>query len=348
MNLFCVKGFNGKIKLRFSLIFKIYGLILIYRVTLNFQTMQTKLTTLESIGSFIGRSEALLLKDGFSKKYPLEVASVKISKKVIEKVLSTHTDVCGIKFLYGLERMSDPTSKFLMLLPCTYSNDNSKPIVKFSADGFFTNHGNQIELVNAWEALSNYVSYMMTISPELGFEDVSRYCYFGKKSLEMLMNIGNVESVNYSFGFDDFSKIETKTEKYRIVLEPISDSVLNDVYMDHGSLLPEDSRPICLVKTAINKCSVTASEKEINIFRDYRDKLTSAYKHSDSIVEMYYQTTEALVDNIDMNQDKNFIYNKIYQSMFSTSDQLVVQTQDQIRKSVLDKLNGLINEYLLN
>lgn len=304
----------------------------------------------EKIGALISKTEASLLKKGFLKRYHDQISSLSIRKESILKVLNKTPNICGIKFLYGMISADQPASKFIMLIPCFASKDESRPLPHISTEGFYTNKGHQIELLHAWESLCNYVKYMRACDSELGFDDVSRSCFFGVESLKQLLSLEDVENINYHFGYDDFTVTKNICDKYRIVLEPISFNRHYDIYMDHGGLFGE-SKPLCFIKTIIgayNHNSSVEVENQVNVFRNYRSRLLSENHDSDPIVEMYYQVTDTLVEKITHHENKAVIYQDIYKLMSATNEKLRSANTTTVRDVLIKDINFLVNTELLN
>ncbi|MGV3594041.1 MAG: hypothetical protein ACO1NK_02255 [Sediminibacterium sp.] len=306
-------------------------------------------TTLSHIGSLIEKAEASLLKESFKAKYKDQVNLISITKDLILKIFNKNPDSCGIKFLYGMTSVDDSYSKFIMLVPCISSVDNSRPIPKIDADGFYTNTGSRIELIQAWESLCNYVKYMREVDNELGFEDVSRSCFFGKESLNQLLNIKGMEGINYFFGYDDFTQLENRLSRYRVVIEPFANNIDHNIYMDHGGLFtpPGDTR--CFVKKVIIEYGGydDNTESKIDIFRNFRNMML-VNSSSDSILEMYYQTTDALVEKINTLENSSIIYQDMHEKMINVKEKLRDKDYINTKEIIASNINLLVSDHLLN
>ncbi|MES2373118.1 MAG: hypothetical protein V4557_11105 [Bacteroidota bacterium] len=310
--------------------------------------IQTQTQSLHDVGAFISRDEYLFLHNNYAERFPGELQHLHIRKDVIQKVISENPELCGIRFMYGFQNSSDLNTKVLFLVPCYEKTGSKYPLPYLHADGYLSNEGNRISLLDTWEYMNNYVVRMRNLEPNLLLRQVSRTCFYGINQLNELISMDRVAYVKYHFGYDPEPSVKDILNRYKIVLQPVDTSRNSlGIYMDHGQMVP--CGDCCVLTASAAEVNPEAPDEELNVFRYYRDNILLRAGDKGKTVEMYYHVSPLLVDRINEQANKKEIYEDLYHNYMQRSKEFIENGDaTQARQLFEGIMQQLMNKYLLN
>jgi hypothetical protein len=311
-------------------------------------------TNYSEVGAFIDNAESNYLKGNFKKKYPDENRYVFIPKQVITRVFEENPNCSGIRFTYGLAKSGVAASKLLILVPCI-DNQNSTLSPVLHSEGYSTNHGERISLLQAFEFMSNHVLHFKKEDSSLHLRQVPRSCFFGINKLKEIISPKEAEGINYHFGYDIAPEITDNSSRYRIVLEMIYHEGYEGIKieMDQGGLCPPNCErgDGCLISSIANmqKLETEIIKNKLDLYRQYRDNYLLNNESSEALVEMYYFISPAIVNTINKLPNRDKIYNDIYENEIKLCENLINSGENQKVQHFFERsLNTFISRFALN
>jgi hypothetical protein len=310
----------------------------------------------ELVGEIIDSNYALQLILGFKETFPGEISVISIKSSTIFNSVKGIPNVSGIRFMYGMGSADDPASKVILLIPCN-NTSTSLPVPNtiVQPEGYLNNEGERVSLKRTWELLYNHAVHYAQLQPEMKFKKIFRGAFFGIGSLTSLLKIDTeAHSVNYHFGFDE--NITDTSFQHKAVLNPLHrDGTSYDVYFDVNSPCPPDCYPDepgapdpCVVTGAVNgNAPVTENEKELNIFRGFRDDYFLNTPANGPLVEMYYYISPALTEAIANTGRAKEIYQSLYRNQIRQCNRLIENGKYEEAKTLFEQtMERLMKEYL--
>lgn len=308
------------------------------------------------VGAFIDNAEANYLRTNFEEKYPLELKTILISKRVLDQVFKENPDCCGIRFMYGLSERGNVKSKLIILVPCRDGESSLNPLPIVNADGYLIHSGERISLLQTFEFMSNYVSHFKEVDGDLNLRQVPRACFFGALKLIEMIASTEAEGINFYFGYDYAPEITQRSLRYRVVLETAYHKNYSGLkmFMDHGSLIPPglndtETGGDCLV-TNIANTQVGETEvvdDKLNVFRKYRDEYL--LNENGALVEMYYFTSPSILDKIYGKPNKDQLLKEIYDNDIKSCEDLIKDEKSEKTKQLFENsMNSFLSKYVLN
>jgi len=306
----------------------------------------------ELVGEIIDSHYALRLIQGFKEKFPGEVSMIPIKSKTIFDAVKDLSNVSGIRFMYGMTSADDPVSKVVLLMPCNKSSAHRAiPNTIVQPEGYLDHTGERVGEKRTWELLYNHAVHYARLQPEMKFRKIFRGAFFGIDSLTSLLTKDTeAHSIDFYFGLDE--DITDPSLQHKAVLNPLrADRTRYDVYFDMNTPCPPicgDDVDDCVVSDVVNG-NVTASEreKELNIYRGYRDDYFLTHADSGPLVEMYYYISPALTEAIGNTGRAKEIYQELYRNQVSECNRLIEAGKYEEAKQLFEQtMEGLIKEYL--
>ena len=310
----------------------------------------------ELVGEIIDSNYAQQLIREFKKTYPGEVTVISIESKTIFNSVKDIPNVSGIRFMYGMGSVDDPTSKVILLIPCNNTSTHLPvPNTIVQPEGYLNNKGERVGLKRTWELLYNHAVHYAQLQPEMKFKQIFRGAFFGIDSLtSLLKSHTEAHSVNYHFGFD--GNITDPSLQHKAVLNPLhTDGTPYKVYFDVNSPCPPDCYPDepgdpggCVVTDAVNgNAPVSENEKELNIFRGFRDDYFLKTPDNGPLVEMYYYISPALTEAITNTGRAKEIYQGLYHNQVRQCNELIEEGRYDAAKMLFEQtMEYLMKEYL--
>ncbi|MFB0499344.1 hypothetical protein [Mucilaginibacter sp. NFR10] len=279
----------------------------------------------DRVGEFISESFYQELTENFQQKFPTEVKSVMLSRKVVETVLNAE-NVSGIKFMNGLEDANDPSSRMLVLIPCNYTVTASLPNSIINQHGFMTNTGEVISLERTWQVLFNHVLNFKKLDPTMAYTQINRGSFMGREILTELVCSTKVNNLVYHFGHSidaDYS--------YKAIIHPESNMFLigDQSYPCPGSTgCPTTGKDPCALTRITTTMLGTEAEGQLNTLRAFRDKILTD-KLSGVEVEKYYTISASLLEAIDKTPNQGAIFKGLYDKYIATSLNAINQNDEE-------------------
>jgi len=311
----------------------------------------------ELVGEIIDSNYALQLIRGFKENFPGEVAVIPIASKTIFNSVKDIPNVSGIRFMYGMGSADDPASKVILLIPGNNtSTHQSIPNTIVQPEGYLNNEGERVGLRRTWELLYNHAVHYAKLQPEIKFKQIFRGAFFGIDALtSLLTKVTEAHSVNYHFGFDE--NITDAPLQHKAVLNPLhTDGTQYNVYFDVASPCPPDchlpgdpnGEMNCITTVVVNgKAPVSEKEKELNIYRGYRDDYFLKTPDNGPLVEMYYYISPALTEAIANTGRAKDIYQSLYHNQVTQCNKLIEEGKYDAAKMLFEQtMEYLMKEYL--
>lgn len=294
-------------------------------------------------GEFITESYYHELVRNFNSKFPSEVASVMISKAVIETALSGN-NVSGIKFMNGLENAHDPSSRMLVLIPGNFTTNNNLPNSVINKSGFLTNNGTVISLERTWEVLFNHVLNYKTLDSDMHYTRINRGSFLGRERLLTLVNDSNCNDFIYHFGY-----VIEDNLPYKPIIQPANGLkmfVEQSVPCPGGAGCPDVMSIPCAITYIATMFAGKESENQLSVLRSFRDKLLQN-KFSGIEIEKYYSISASLLEAISREENKESIFKDIYNKYLKPSvEQLNQNDEASAYLLFTEVIDHLTNEYL--
>lgn len=310
------------------------------------------------IGAFIDNAEANNLRTNFEEKYPLELKTILISKRVLDQVFKENPDCCGIRFMYGLSERGNAKSKLIILVPCRDGESSLNPLPVVNADGYLIHSGERISLLQTFEFMSNHVSHFKEVDGDLNLRQVPRACFFGSLKLIELIASTEAEGINFYFGYDIDSEITQHSLRYRVVLETTFHKNYSGLrmFMDHAGLIPPDPEDSpaggdCLITNIANTevGDLEDVNAKLNVYRKYRDEHLLNENSHGALVEMYYFTSPSILDKIFGQPNKDQLLKEIYENDIKPCEKLINEAELEKTKQLFEQsMNRFLSKYVLN
>jgi hypothetical protein len=201
--------------------------------------------------------------------------------------------------------------------------------------------------------LYNHAIHYAGFLPEIKFSKIFRGDFFGIDSLTTLLKTARkAHSINYHFGFD--GSIADRPLRHKPVLNPLSaDGTSYDVYLDLSALCPPmcgdpKDPPSCVVTDTVNgNAHINVQQKELNIYRIYRDSYFLRDPDNGPLVEMYYYVSPALTEAIISTGRSKEIYAKLYHNQVRECNLFIKRGRYEAAKELFERtMEGLMKEYL--
>jgi hypothetical protein len=314
---------------------------------------KTTTRTAENIGTLITADYFYSLTRSFRNVYPQEVSSVILSKALLKEILNYLPDVAGIKFVGGLVDRNDPTSRQIILVPCNSETGNGAiPHSIFLAKGFWIQTGEKISLSKTWENMSESVERFLQLEPTMKRKEVLRSIFFGKISLQSLIETKGCENVKFHYGY---------TRAHSSFLEPCLEALDSNnqslqVYLEVGQRCPcvDDNRPECCHTDGdcIITDSISHSKKEdalstLNMIREFRDKWL--VKDNPSLFEMYYDISPSLAWKISNDKKAGNVYEDIFSKYISPTVKSINEKKyESVKHHFVSSMDELLQNHLIN
>lgn len=308
--------------------------------------MKAEITTAKtnpgSVGEFITECVYLELVQNFRTKFPSEPQFVNLSRAAIETVLN-NGEASGIKFMNGLRRADDPSSRMLILIPGNYTSTNYLPNSIIKRSGFIINTGAAISLQKTWQVLFNHVLNYKSLDPALHYTKINRGAFFGRLCLTELLNSTSCDNFIYHFGYQTAGDLA-----YKPIIQPASGIKM---YIDQS--MPCPGSPGC--PTGFDPCAIThlsmlfaghESETQLSVLRNFRDNLLMR-KFKGVEIEKYYTISASLMEAISNHQNKEAIFKNLYQKYLKPAvEHLNRNDEAGAYKLFTEVIDHLSNEYL--
>ena len=305
----------------------------------------------ELVGEIIDSHYAQQLIGGFKEKFPGEVSVISIESKTIFDSVKDIPNVSGIRFMYGMRSADDPASKVILLIPCNNTSTRLPvPNTIVQPEGYLDNKGERVGLKRTWELLYNHAVHYAKLQPEIKFNKIFRGVFFGIDALTSLLKKDTeAHSVNYHFGFDE--NITDPPLRYKAVLTPLHiDGTSFNMDFDTGSVCPPfcgDPDP-CAISDVVNgNAPVSEIEKELNIYRGFRDEYFLRSPVNGPLIEMYYYISPALIEAIANTGRAKEIYHGLYHNQVRQCNELIEKGKYEEAKTLFEQtMERLMKEYL--
>ena len=305
------------------------------------------------IGEIIDSTYALQLIQGFRQKFPSEVSSIFIESYIIFNAVKDLPHVSGIRFMYGMESVNDPTSKVILLIPCDTTSDHRPiPNTIVQPQGYLNNRGERVSLKRTWQVLYNHAVHYAGLLPEVKFRKIVRGVFFGIDALKaLLQEYTNAHGIHYHFGWDDVTPgIEAQ---HKAVLHPVhANGTGYGIYMDFGSICPTS----CYPPPKPEKPASTPDADNIPFF----DLLPHKYSHGDKpstdddpatgpLIEMCYYVSPALEEAIAGTGKAAEIYTALYDRELRSCNLLIEEGKYEAARILFEQtMDDLMKTYLLH
>ncbi|WP_052596015.1 hypothetical protein [Aureispira sp. CCB-QB1] len=300
---------------------------------------ETKKTNAKNVGSFISNEYFQFLTGNFKNHFPsINNATCIIPCDLIYQTLQSSDKITGIRFMYGLRDLLNPNSIHLFLVPCVTPADdveNWSPLV--SKSGYYNHQGDLFTITEVAEMVHNFVGYYAE-GIHATYKDATRGIYFGINSLLGILNIPQTHSIQFHLGLKD--------KTIPAVLQPLDQlgQPIPDIYMDYGQLDP-DSIPDapCIATLAVETLSI---EKELNLFRAFRDTSMRDYLYGGMLYEMYYFISPFVTSVIAHHPNKNELLKDLYNNAITPFRILIQNEKHQEALFLLKRaLEDLVNTH---
>lgn len=307
----------------------------------------------ELTGEIIDSAYALQLIQGFRQKFPSEVSSVFIESATIFNAVKDLPNVSGIRFMYGMESVDDPTSKVILLIPCdTTSAHRPIPNTIVQPQGYLNNRGERVSLKRTWQVLYNHAVHTASLLPAIKFRKIFRGVFFGMDSLKsLLQEYTHAHGIHYHFGWDDFTP--GLDAQHKAVLHPLrTDGTGYGIYMDFGNICPTS----CYPPPKPENPKPTPDADSIPFF----DLLPNKYSYGDNpsmdddlatgpLIEMCYYVSPALEEAIAGTGKAAEIYTALYDHELRKCNMLIEEGQYEAARILFEQtMDELIKTYLVH
>ncbi|AXY73251.1 hypothetical protein D3H65_04340 [Paraflavitalea soli] len=307
----------------------------------------------ELTGEIIDNAYAQQLIEGFRKQFPGEVSRLFIGVNKIFSAVKDIPNVSGIRFMYGMEKVGDPESKVILLIPCdTASAHRPIPNTIVQPQGYLNHRGEIVGLKQTWQLLYNHAVHYAGLMPGVPFRGIMRGTFFGIDSLtSLLKDMTSAHGMYYHFGFDD--SITEATAKHKAVLEPLHyDKTSYEWYMDFGSLCPPTCPP---PPGGWPKPRIIESPDADNL--DFTNLLPSQFNYTGDfsvnnpvvgpLVEMYYYVSPALTEALADSGKVQEVYTALSNNEVRECNRLIEAGNYEAAKELFEQaIDGLMKTYL--
>jgi hypothetical protein len=200
----------------------------------------------QTIGSQISHDQYLFVVIAYEQRHPTEQKSVFIPKEYILETLSKFPDTTGLRFMYGQQAGTNPSSRTIVLMACDHNTaDVHSPNLILLPKGYLTDTGERLTLDQCWDVLNRYVDRMRSLMPEVPRNDIPRATFFGITTMKRLLNEPGCAGIQFLFGYNFFTKIFFN--EYETVMEAVdSNRQRLNVFVGDGTCCPTTCGEDCL------------------------------------------------------------------------------------------------------
>lgn len=248
--------------------------------------------------------------------------------------------------MYGLTDPMNPNTLKVLLIPCGSMLDEQALQALVSKAGYYDHQGQLYTLKEAMLLVANFVEYTHQQDQNWSYKEVTRGNFFGKNSLNNLMQDEECTQVLYQLGYAD--------QVIKPILEPLNilGCTFKEVYMDVGAPCPTTcgvdpadigTNTICLATAAVN---IAASVEDLDLYRQFRDELLLDMPEGKVLYEMYYFISP-LISAVMQEQgnSEGMLRNFYTQSILPFHQLIQEQRYVAATKHLSDTLHELIEAY---
>ncbi|WP_299219010.1 hypothetical protein [uncultured Aquimarina sp.] len=287
-----------------------------------------------NVGGYVSKEHFDKATSAYQEEFPGIINSITIKKEIIVKALNSHEWISGIRFMYGLDDPMNPNSIRVFLIPCTHTSENldlSKPLV--AKYGYYDHAGHLNTLTDVVKGITAYVGQMTKMDDTLIYKEVTRGNFLGKNSLLDLVSHENCECVSIDFGLQG--------KVLKPVFRPINSNsaFIEEIYMNVTNPCPPfcgdpDSDPPCKTELTV---SMFSNEKELDIYRYFRDFILLELENGEVQYEMYYFISPLITAMIDESENKE-------EELRITYYEKIVPFKELLAEKKFDEANNWLKE----
>ncbi|MEM7373746.1 MAG: CFI-box-CTERM domain-containing protein [Bacteroidota bacterium] len=225
------------------------------------------------------------------------------------------------------------------MVPCTSSPNNphsSKPLLY--PFGYYDQEGQLHSLQETTQLLHNFVANMIHLNPDITYKEATRGSFFGRDTLLQLMKDEKCANVQLYFGWQD--------KRIKAVLAPLDCRMnrFSQVYLEYANPCPPFcGGGECLATTAV---SLASDEKELDLYRQFRDEILLNVEGGGRHYEMYYFISPLIATFISQKENQEEILTNLYVEKIAPFKQLILDKQyDQAIRWLQVSFDELAREY---